>query len=132
MGKECLALVDGKELVQPQRSWMGAEGSLAQPCEEQDCGLTLCCAICFQLAPTGSASLIKSMEVIQNPVEVCDQVFALIESLTCQIQKHLEDPKFAGWEKNSGAACVHAHIMGLPRLDSFSLLWVCWFLPDHD
>ncbi|XP_060116329.1 inositol hexakisphosphate and diphosphoinositol-pentakisphosphate kinase 1 [Heteronotia binoei] len=48
-----------------------------------------------KLAPTGSASLIKSMEIIQNPVEVCDQVFALIESLTCQIQKHLEDPKFA-------------------------------------
>nr|XP_056721834.1 inositol hexakisphosphate and diphosphoinositol-pentakisphosphate kinase 1 [Euleptes europaea] len=48
-----------------------------------------------KLAPTGSASLIKSMGIIQNPVEVCDQVFALIENLTCQIQKRLEDPKFA-------------------------------------
>uniref|UniRef100_A0ACB8E504 Inositol hexakisphosphate and diphosphoinositol-pentakisphosphate kinase 1 n=1 Tax=Sphaerodactylus townsendi TaxID=933632 RepID=A0ACB8E504_9SAUR len=48
-----------------------------------------------KLAPTGSTSLIKSMGIIKNPVEVCDQVFALIENLTCQIQKHLEDPKFA-------------------------------------
>ncbi|XP_054858374.1 inositol hexakisphosphate and diphosphoinositol-pentakisphosphate kinase 1 isoform X2 [Eublepharis macularius] len=48
-----------------------------------------------KLAPTGSVSLVKSMGIIQNPVEVCDQVFALIESLTCQIQKRLEDPKFA-------------------------------------
>ncbi|XP_077173894.1 inositol hexakisphosphate and diphosphoinositol-pentakisphosphate kinase 1 isoform X10 [Paroedura picta] len=48
-----------------------------------------------KLAPTGSASLIKSMDIIQNPMEVCNQVFILIENLTCQIQKHLEDPKFA-------------------------------------
>lgn len=50
----------------------------------------------FQLAPTGSTSLVKSMGLIQNPVEVCDQVFDLIERLTSQIQKRLEDPKSAG------------------------------------
>ncbi|XP_061450725.1 inositol hexakisphosphate and diphosphoinositol-pentakisphosphate kinase 1 isoform X2 [Rhineura floridana] len=48
-----------------------------------------------KLAPTGSVSLVKSMGIIQNPVEICDQVFHLIESLTSQIQKHLEDPKSA-------------------------------------
>ncbi|XP_010126215.1 PREDICTED: inositol hexakisphosphate and diphosphoinositol-pentakisphosphate kinase 1-like, partial [Chlamydotis macqueenii] len=47
------------------------------------------------LAPTGSASLLNSMTFIQNPVEVCNQVFTLIESLTSQIQKRLEDPKSA-------------------------------------
>lgn len=36
------------------------------------------------------------MGLIQNPVEVCDQVFDLIERLTSQIQKRLEDPKSAG------------------------------------
>ncbi|XP_062998667.1 inositol hexakisphosphate and diphosphoinositol-pentakisphosphate kinase 1 [Elgaria multicarinata webbii] len=45
-----------------------------------------------KLAPTGSASLTKSMGIIQNPVEICDRVFDLIESLTSQIQKRLEDP----------------------------------------
>ncbi|KAM6409455.1 inositol hexakisphosphate and diphosphoinositol-pentakisphosphate kinase 1 [Rhynochetos jubatus] len=48
-----------------------------------------------KLAPTGSASLLSSMTFIQNPVEVCNQVFALIENLTSQIQKRLEDPKSA-------------------------------------
>ncbi|KAM6058737.1 inositol hexakisphosphate and diphosphoinositol-pentakisphosphate kinase 1 isoform 7-T7 [Chlamydotis macqueenii] len=48
-----------------------------------------------KLAPTGSASLLNSMTFIQNPVEVCNQVFTLIESLTSQIQKRLEDPKSA-------------------------------------
>ncbi|XP_070619090.1 inositol hexakisphosphate and diphosphoinositol-pentakisphosphate kinase 1 isoform X1 [Erythrolamprus reginae] len=48
-----------------------------------------------KLAPTGSASLIRSMGIIANPVETCEQVFALIESLTSQIQKRLEDPKSA-------------------------------------
>ncbi|KAJ7311395.1 hypothetical protein JRQ81_007019 [Phrynocephalus forsythii] len=48
-----------------------------------------------KLAPTGSVSLLKSMRLIQNPVEVCDRVFELIESLTSQIQKRLEDPKSA-------------------------------------
>ncbi|XP_015494305.1 inositol hexakisphosphate and diphosphoinositol-pentakisphosphate kinase 1 isoform X8 [Parus major] len=48
-----------------------------------------------KLAPTGSASLLNSMTFIQNPVEVCNQVFTLIENLTSQIRKHLEDPKSA-------------------------------------
>nr|XP_016854548.1 PREDICTED: inositol hexakisphosphate and diphosphoinositol-pentakisphosphate kinase 1 isoform X1 [Anolis carolinensis] len=48
-----------------------------------------------KLAPTGSVSLTKSMDIIQNPVEICDRVFELIESLTAQIQKRMEDPKFA-------------------------------------
>ncbi|XP_050834466.1 inositol hexakisphosphate and diphosphoinositol-pentakisphosphate kinase 1 isoform X4 [Serinus canaria] len=48
-----------------------------------------------KLAPTGSASLLNSMAFIQNPVEVCNQVFTLIENLTSQIRKRLEDPKSA-------------------------------------
>ncbi|NXA36148.1 VIP1 kinase, partial [Eudromia elegans] len=48
-----------------------------------------------KLAPTGSASLLNSMTFIQNPVEVCNQVFTLIQNLTSQIQKRLEDPKSA-------------------------------------
>ncbi|XP_038298069.1 inositol hexakisphosphate and diphosphoinositol-pentakisphosphate kinase 1 isoform X14 [Canis lupus baileyi] len=46
-----------------------------------------------QLAPTGSTSLLNSMAVIQNPVKVCDQVFALIENLTHQIRERMQDPK---------------------------------------
>lgn len=49
-----------------------------------------------QLAPTGSPSLVNSMKVIQNPVKTCDKVYALIQSLTSQIRKRLEDPKSAG------------------------------------
>uniref|UniRef100_A0A2K6FYW7 Inositol hexakisphosphate and diphosphoinositol-pentakisphosphate kinase n=1 Tax=Propithecus coquereli TaxID=379532 RepID=A0A2K6FYW7_PROCO len=48
-----------------------------------------------QLAPTGSTSLLNSMTIIQNPVKVCDQVFALIENLTHQIQERMQDPKSA-------------------------------------
>ncbi|XP_035191701.1 inositol hexakisphosphate and diphosphoinositol-pentakisphosphate kinase 1 isoform X2 [Oxyura jamaicensis] len=48
-----------------------------------------------KLAPTGSASLLNSMTFIQNPVEICNQVFILIENLTSQIRKRLEDPKSA-------------------------------------
>ncbi|XP_063781971.1 inositol hexakisphosphate and diphosphoinositol-pentakisphosphate kinase 1 isoform X13 [Pseudophryne corroboree] len=48
-----------------------------------------------KLAPTSSTSLINSMESIKNPVKTCDQVFSLIENLTSQIQKRLEDPKSA-------------------------------------
>lgn len=36
------------------------------------------------------------MAIIQNPVKVCDQVFALIENLTQQIQERMQDPKSAG------------------------------------
>ncbi|XP_069340168.1 inositol hexakisphosphate and diphosphoinositol-pentakisphosphate kinase 1 isoform X2 [Eulemur rufifrons] len=46
-----------------------------------------------QLAPTRSTSLLNSMTIIQNPVKVCDQVFALIENLTHQIQERMQDPK---------------------------------------
>ncbi|XP_054985879.1 inositol hexakisphosphate and diphosphoinositol-pentakisphosphate kinase 1 isoform X8 [Sorex araneus] len=46
-----------------------------------------------QLAPTGSTSLLNSMAVIQNPVKVCDQVFALIENLTHQIRERMQDPR---------------------------------------
>nr|XP_045012489.1 inositol hexakisphosphate and diphosphoinositol-pentakisphosphate kinase 1 isoform X11 [Jaculus jaculus] len=45
-----------------------------------------------QLAPTGSTSLLNSMTLIQNPVKVCDQVFALIENLTHQIQERMQEP----------------------------------------
>ncbi|XP_059117228.1 inositol hexakisphosphate and diphosphoinositol-pentakisphosphate kinase 1 [Peromyscus eremicus] len=45
-----------------------------------------------QLAPTGSTSLLNSMSKIQNPVKVCDQVFALIENLTHQIRERMQDP----------------------------------------
>ncbi|XP_037834113.1 inositol hexakisphosphate and diphosphoinositol-pentakisphosphate kinase 2 isoform X4 [Kryptolebias marmoratus] len=46
-----------------------------------------------KLAPTGSPSLVNSMKVIENPVKTCDKVYALIQSLTSQIRKRLEDPK---------------------------------------
>ncbi|XP_051917967.1 inositol hexakisphosphate and diphosphoinositol-pentakisphosphate kinase 2 isoform X6 [Hippocampus zosterae] len=46
-----------------------------------------------KLAPTSSPSLVNSMRVIQNPVKTCDKVYALIQSLTSQIRKRLEDPK---------------------------------------
>ncbi|XP_023256060.1 inositol hexakisphosphate and diphosphoinositol-pentakisphosphate kinase 2-like isoform X5 [Seriola lalandi dorsalis] len=48
-----------------------------------------------KLAPTGSPSLVNSMKVIENPVTTCDKVYALIQSLTSQIRKRLEDPKSA-------------------------------------
>ncbi|KAI5105372.1 inositol hexakisphosphate and diphosphoinositol-pentakisphosphate kinase 1 isoform X5 [Silurus meridionalis] len=48
-----------------------------------------------KLAPTESPSLVNSMRIIENPVKTCDQVFALIQSLTHQIRKWLEDPKSA-------------------------------------
>ncbi|XP_041853059.1 inositol hexakisphosphate and diphosphoinositol-pentakisphosphate kinase 2 isoform X6 [Melanotaenia boesemani] len=48
-----------------------------------------------KLAPTGSPSLVNSMKVIENPVKTCDKVYALIQNLTSQIRKRLEDPKSA-------------------------------------
>ncbi|XP_049448987.1 inositol hexakisphosphate and diphosphoinositol-pentakisphosphate kinase 2 isoform X9 [Epinephelus fuscoguttatus] len=48
-----------------------------------------------KLAPTCSASLVNSMKIVQNPVATCDQVYALIQSLTSQIRKRMEDPKSA-------------------------------------
>ncbi|XP_019722925.1 inositol hexakisphosphate and diphosphoinositol-pentakisphosphate kinase 2 isoform X3 [Hippocampus comes] len=48
-----------------------------------------------RLAPTCSASLVNSMKIVQNPVATCDQVYTLIQSLTAQIRKRMEDPKSA-------------------------------------
>uniref|UniRef100_UPI003AAE3F60 inositol hexakisphosphate and diphosphoinositol-pentakisphosphate kinase 2 isoform X1 n=1 Tax=Centroberyx gerrardi TaxID=166262 RepID=UPI003AAE3F60 len=48
-----------------------------------------------RLAPTCSASLVNSMKIVENPVTTCDQVYALIQSLTSQIRKRMEDPKSA-------------------------------------
>ncbi|XP_026233505.1 inositol hexakisphosphate and diphosphoinositol-pentakisphosphate kinase 2 isoform X2 [Anabas testudineus] len=48
-----------------------------------------------RLAPTCSTSLVSSMKIVQNPVATCDQVYALIQSLTSQIRKRMEDPKSA-------------------------------------
>ncbi|XP_048828364.1 inositol hexakisphosphate and diphosphoinositol-pentakisphosphate kinase 2-like isoform X3 [Brienomyrus brachyistius] len=47
------------------------------------------------LAPTSSPSLVNSMKVVGNPVKTCDKVYALIQSLTSQIRRRLEDPKSA-------------------------------------
>uniref|UniRef100_A0A8D2NU08 Inositol hexakisphosphate and diphosphoinositol-pentakisphosphate kinase n=1 Tax=Zosterops lateralis melanops TaxID=1220523 RepID=A0A8D2NU08_ZOSLA len=48
-----------------------------------------------KLTPSGSISLIKSMQVIKNPVKTCDKVYYLIQSLTSQIRQRMEDPKSA-------------------------------------
>ncbi|XP_026793334.3 inositol hexakisphosphate and diphosphoinositol-pentakisphosphate kinase 2 isoform X2 [Pangasianodon hypophthalmus] len=48
-----------------------------------------------KLAPTGSPSMVNSMKAVENPVRTCDKVYSLIQSLICQIQKRLEDPKSA-------------------------------------
>ncbi|XP_052002097.1 inositol hexakisphosphate and diphosphoinositol-pentakisphosphate kinase 2-like isoform X2 [Xyrauchen texanus] len=48
-----------------------------------------------RLAPTCSSSLVNSMNVVENPVSTCDNVYTLIQSLTSQIRKRLEDPKSA-------------------------------------
>ncbi|XP_029001245.1 inositol hexakisphosphate and diphosphoinositol-pentakisphosphate kinase 2 isoform X6 [Betta splendens] len=48
-----------------------------------------------RLAPTCSTSLVSSMKIVQNPVAICDQVYALIQSLTSQIRTRMEDPKSA-------------------------------------
>ncbi|XP_030622913.1 inositol hexakisphosphate and diphosphoinositol-pentakisphosphate kinase 2 isoform X2 [Chanos chanos] len=45
------------------------------------------------LAPTGSTSLVKSMQMIKNPVKTCDKVYSLIQNLTLQIRQRMEDPK---------------------------------------
>ncbi|CAM4527927.1 unnamed protein product [Leuciscus chuanchicus] len=48
-----------------------------------------------RLAPTCSSSLVNSMKAVENPVSMCDQVYTLVQSLTSQIGKRLEDPKSA-------------------------------------
>ncbi|XP_051972228.1 inositol hexakisphosphate and diphosphoinositol-pentakisphosphate kinase 2 isoform X2 [Xyrauchen texanus] len=48
-----------------------------------------------KLAPTSSTSLVKSMQMIKNPVRMCDKVYSLIQNLTCQIRQRMENPKSA-------------------------------------
>ncbi|XP_062870665.1 inositol hexakisphosphate and diphosphoinositol-pentakisphosphate kinase 2 isoform X3 [Trichomycterus rosablanca] len=48
-----------------------------------------------KLAPTTSTSLVKSMQMIKNPVKTCDKVYFLIHNLTLQIRQRMEDPKSA-------------------------------------
>ncbi|XP_056135175.1 inositol hexakisphosphate and diphosphoinositol-pentakisphosphate kinase 2 [Lampris incognitus] len=48
-----------------------------------------------RLAPTCSASLVNSMKIVQSPVKTCDQVYRLVQSLTSQIRKRMENPKSA-------------------------------------
>uniref|UniRef100_A0A3B4AAZ5 Inositol hexakisphosphate and diphosphoinositol-pentakisphosphate kinase n=1 Tax=Periophthalmus magnuspinnatus TaxID=409849 RepID=A0A3B4AAZ5_9GOBI len=48
-----------------------------------------------RLAPTNSASLLNSMKLVENPVQTCDRVYALIQSLTAQIRTRMEDPTSA-------------------------------------
>ncbi|XP_071586864.1 inositol hexakisphosphate and diphosphoinositol-pentakisphosphate kinase 2 isoform X10 [Heliangelus exortis] len=48
-----------------------------------------------KLTPSGSISLIKSMQFVKNPVKTCDKVYSLIQSLTSQIRQRMEDPKSA-------------------------------------
>ncbi|MGH0185161.1 UNVERIFIED_CONTAM: hypothetical protein FKN15_017170 [Acipenser sinensis] len=48
-----------------------------------------------KLSPTASISLIKSMQMIKNPVKTCDKVYSQIQSLTSQIRQRMEDPKSA-------------------------------------
>ena len=55
----------------------------------------------WQLAPTFSDSVVNSMKIVENPVATCDQVYALIQSLTSQIRKRMEDPKSAGEQKSA-------------------------------
>ncbi|XP_053371655.1 inositol hexakisphosphate and diphosphoinositol-pentakisphosphate kinase 2 isoform X2 [Clarias gariepinus] len=48
-----------------------------------------------KLAPTTSTSLVKSMQMIKNPVKTCDKVYSLIQNLMLQIRQRMEDPKSA-------------------------------------
>ncbi|XP_031424901.1 inositol hexakisphosphate and diphosphoinositol-pentakisphosphate kinase 2 isoform X3 [Clupea harengus] len=48
-----------------------------------------------KLSPTASCSLMNSMKAVGNPVSTCDKVYGLIQSLTSQIRKKMEDPKSA-------------------------------------
>ncbi|KAG2470463.1 VIP1 kinase, partial [Polypterus senegalus] len=48
-----------------------------------------------RLAPTDSISLQNSMKLVKNPVQTCNRVYGLIQSLTSQIRCRLEDPKSA-------------------------------------
>ncbi|XP_055489228.1 inositol hexakisphosphate and diphosphoinositol-pentakisphosphate kinase 2 isoform X4 [Leucoraja erinacea] len=48
-----------------------------------------------KLAPTKNSSIIKSMQLIKNPVKTCDKVYTLIQSLTSQIRQRMEHHKSA-------------------------------------
>ncbi|XP_052422688.1 inositol hexakisphosphate and diphosphoinositol-pentakisphosphate kinase 2 isoform X7 [Carassius gibelio] len=48
-----------------------------------------------KLVPTSGTSLVKSMQMVKNPVKTCDKVYSLIQSLTLQIRQRMEDPKSA-------------------------------------
>ncbi|XP_028679474.1 inositol hexakisphosphate and diphosphoinositol-pentakisphosphate kinase 2-like isoform X6 [Erpetoichthys calabaricus] len=48
-----------------------------------------------RLSPTDSISLQNSMKLVKNPVQTCNRVYGLIQSLTSQIRCRLEDPKSA-------------------------------------
>lgn len=66
------------------------------------------------------------MTFIQNPVEVCNQVFTLIENLTSQIRKRLEDPKSAGEQQNwkgSGRNNLVLHLQSSQT--PLGLMFVC-------
>ncbi|XP_078687109.1 inositol hexakisphosphate and diphosphoinositol-pentakisphosphate kinase 2-like [Branchiostoma floridae x Branchiostoma belcheri] len=47
-----------------------------------------------KLAPTKSTSLVNSISMIKNPVIMCQQVYALVQSLTTQIRQRMEDTKY--------------------------------------
>lgn len=68
--------------------------------------------LCVQLAPTSSPSLVNSMKAVGNPVKTCDKVYALIQSLTSQIRRRLEDPKSAGLSLDVADIHTHTHTHG--------------------
>lgn len=65
------------------------------------------------------------MMFIQNPVEVCNQVFTLIENLTSQIQKRLEDPKSAGEHQNWKGSRADSFIFTSSEHLNTTVVYVC-------
>ncbi|XP_041915800.1 inositol hexakisphosphate and diphosphoinositol-pentakisphosphate kinase 2 isoform X14 [Alosa sapidissima] len=65
-----------------------------------------------KLAPTGSTSLVKSMQLIKNPVKTCDKVYSLIQSLTQQIRQRMEDPIATG-NRNRDIQLYHSETLEL-------------------
>ncbi|XP_022087070.1 inositol hexakisphosphate and diphosphoinositol-pentakisphosphate kinase 2-like isoform X3 [Acanthaster planci] len=47
-----------------------------------------------ELAPTGSKSLLYSLSRIQNPMEMCEKIYALIKELTHQVRQCIESKPF--------------------------------------
>lgn len=70
------------------------------------------------------------MTFIQNPVEVCNQVFTLIENLTSQIQKRLEDPKSAGEHQNWKGSGADSFIVTSAELQATTVVYVCLWQRD--